>query len=106
MTRNRNARATQTSTQQNDVRDTTNPVNFPTNDSMQNTASVATITLKSIIATHKIKTDPKLIRRVLRKYYAQKINHQHRDAWVFPVDHTKHVVELIDKHCRAGVASK
>jgi hypothetical protein len=90
---------------QNDVRDTSNPVVFPTHETM-NTTSTQTIMLKTILINHKIKTDPKLIRRVLRKYYAQKINHQHRDAWVFPTSHVDAIVKLIDTHCRAGQSAK
>jgi hypothetical protein len=111
-TRNTRANVNASNVNQNDVRDKTNAIVFPTNESItaQNAAneqtSNATITLKSILTQHKIKTDPKLIRRVLRKYYASKINHAHRDAWIFPVAHVDNVVALIDKHCRAGVASK
>lgn len=64
------------------------------------------VTLKHIIATHKIKTDPKLIRRVLRKYYASKINHQLRDAWTFHESQIDDVVKLIDTHCRAGQSTQ
>ena len=60
------------------------------------------VSLKQIIVDRKIKTDPKLIRRVLRKYYASKINHQLRDAWMFDVASIDDVVSLIDTHCRAN----
>ena len=60
------------------------------------------VTLKHIIETHKIKCDPKLIRRVLRKYYAHKIDHKLRDAWTFNASQINDVVTLIDTHCRAG----
>lgn len=91
----------------NDVRDTSNPIVFPTHDNpvVIKPAMNDTIMLKTILTTHKIKTDPKLIRRVLRKYYASKINHQHRDAWVFPTSHVDAIVKLIDTHCRAGKSS-
>jgi hypothetical protein len=87
-----------------DDRDTTNAFVFATNELMTQ-HNVSTITLKQIIATHKIKCDSKLIRRVLRKYYAQKINHQHRDAWVFATSQINDVIKLIDTHCRAGKSS-
>jgi hypothetical protein len=87
-----------------DERDATNPVTFPTvaNPNINKPVSSTVVSLKQILATNKIKTDPKLIRRVLRKYYASKINHQHRDAWMFPSDHVPTVIALIDKHCRAN----
>jgi hypothetical protein len=63
------------------------------------------VTLKHIIETRKIKCDAKLIRRVLRKYYATKINHQHRDAWTFAHDQIDDVVNLINTHCRANMST-
>jgi len=102
--RNTTAQSTVTN---NDERDTTNPIVFPTSESINaQPVQQTTVMLKTILINHKIKTDPKLIRRVLRKYYAQKINHQHRDAWVFPVDHVDAIVKLIDTHCRAGQSAK
>lgn len=75
---------------------------------MQNetTQSNVVVTLKHIIETRKIKCDPKLIRRVLRKYYASKINHQLRDAWTFHESQIDDVVKLIDTHCRAGKSTQ
>lgn len=98
-----NAKRNTTPVNQNDERDATNPIVFPTHETMTTTA---TIMLKTILIDHKIKTDPKLIRRVLRKYYASKINHQHRDAWVFPVTHVPAIINLINTHCRAGQSAK
>lgn len=63
------------------------------------------VSLKHIIESRKIKCDAKLIRRVLRKYYASKINHQYRDAWMFATNQIDDVVALIDKHCRANKSS-
>jgi hypothetical protein len=74
-------------------------------DTKQTSSSTSTITLKQIINDRKIKCDAKLIRRVLRKYYASKINHQHRDAWVFQTSQIDDVVKLIDTHCRANTSS-
>jgi hypothetical protein len=107
--RKSNARANKTnvqSTQQNDERDTTNAVQFPTSDAMNAKPETFFVSLKNVIETHKIKTDPKLIRRVLRKYYTQQTNHQHRDAWMFAQHDVPNVVALIDKHCRANTAAK
>lgn len=73
-----------------------------TRDANATTNANSVVTLKSIIAQHNIKTDPKLIRRVLRKYHAMKNNHQHRDAWTFPVNQIDDVVKLINEKCRAG----
>ena len=75
---------------------------------MQNetTQSNVVVTLKHIIESRKIKCDPKLIRRVLRKYYASKINHQLRDAWTFHESQIDDVVKLIDTHCRAGKSTQ
>lgn len=106
-----------------DERDTTNAFTFTTSqmiddkrhdemiDALTKTNvetsndDTSTITLKQIITMHKIKCDSKLIRRVLRKYYATQINHQKRDAWVFQTRHVDDVVALIDKHCRSMKSS-
>lgn len=64
------------------------------------------VTLKHIIETHKIKCDAKLIRRVLRKYYASKIDHKLRDAWTFNTNQINDVVTLINTHCRANTSSQ
>ena len=63
------------------------------------------VSLKHIIESRKIKCDSKLIRRVLRKYYASKCDHKHRDAWMFATNQIDDVVALIDKHCRANKSS-
>jgi hypothetical protein len=63
------------------------------------------VSLKHIIESRKIKCDSKLIRRVLRKYYASKCDHKHRDAWMFATNQIDDVVTLIDKHCRANKSS-
>lgn len=112
-------------TMQHDERDATNAFKFTTSNDVENVKhdaminalmhndinkshddkSTSTLTLKQIIERNKIKCDSKLIRRVLRKYYASQINHQKRDAWVFNASHEKNVVELIDKHCRSMKSS-
>jgi hypothetical protein len=74
-------------------------------DANDNATSTNVVTLKHIIAMHKIKCDAKLIRRVLRKYYASKINHQLRDAWTFHESQIDDVVKLIDTHCRSMKSS-
>ena len=102
--RKNNARANVQSTMQNDVRDVENAFKFTTTNDIETQSNVV-VTLKQIIIDHKIKCDAKLIRRVLRKYHAQKINHQHRDAWVFQQNDVKNVVALIDKHCRSMKSS-
>lgn len=71
--------------------------------SNQSTSNV--VTLKHVIDTNKLKYDPKLIRRVLRKYYASQNNHQKRDAWTFNVNDIENVVKLIHSHCRANKSS-
>ena len=63
------------------------------------------VTLKHIVETRNIKCDSKLIRRVLRKYYAQQNNHKHRDAWMFAHNEIDNVVDLINTHCRANMSS-
>lgn len=73
---------------------------FPSNDDATNANQI--VTLKHIIESNKIKCDPKLIRRVLRKYYAHKIDHKLRDAWTFNTNQIPTVLQLIDTHCRAG----
>ncbi len=88
------------------VRDVINAQIDAHDDANDETTSTNVVTLKHIIASHKIKTDPKLIRRVLRKYYASKINHQLRDAWTFHESQIDDVVKLIDTHCRAGQSTQ
>lgn len=124
MTKRNQSRA-QTTTQNDTTNDQTNVelhdahVNARTNDVvhdqmtnalMQSTNNVSretnsTITLKQLLNDKKIKIDSKLIRRVLRKYYASKINHQHRESWTFNTNQIDDVVALIDKHCRVTKSS-
>lgn len=87
----KNARATTTN---NDASNVTNET--------QQTNAQTFVTLQSIIRDRKIKHDQKLIRRVLRKYYAQQTNHQLRDRWLFDASKIDDVVAIIDKHCRAN----
>ena len=81
-------------------------IDAQTNDVQNDATNTNVVTLKHIIETRKIKCDPKLIRRVLRKYYASKINHQLRDAWTFHESQIDDVVKLIDTHCRAGKSTQ
>lgn len=92
------------STMQNDERDVENAFKFTTSQMIESMKNV-TLTLKQIIERNKIKCDSKLIRRVLRKYYAQTNAHQHRDPWVFAQSCERDVVALIDKHCRSMKSS-
>lgn len=68
-------------------------------------SSTNVVTLKHVIESNKLKYDPKLIRRVLRKYYASQNNHQKRDAWTFATNDVENVVKLIHSHCRANKSS-
>lgn len=117
--RNQTTRARNTINQRNDA--TTRVVDYNDDDIVNRDANAietsmmiqhddATqnqiVTLKHIIETNKIKTCPKLIRRVLRKYLAQKVNHASRDAWTFNTNQIPDVLKLIEMHCRSGKSSQ
>ena len=99
-TQKRNARKSNANTNNVELHDAHVNAKPVTNDDVQ--PETFFVSLKNVIETHKIKTDPKLIRRVLRKYYAQNANHKHRDAWMFASHDVPNVVKLIDTHCRAN----